>query len=79
MTTSRSATSATVWSSTFVPSKSPYPEFGQDGYSVAWVDTDTGRFQVLVDGARPASGTVGHLVQVTLGGDTVEMFVADPS
>ncbi|WP_231992470.1 hypothetical protein [Mycobacterium sp. 1164985.4] len=68
-----------MWSSTFVPSKSPYPEFGQDGYSVAWVDTDTGRFQVLVDGARPAPGTVGHLVQATLGDDTVEMFVADPS
>ncbi|MCV7060655.1 hypothetical protein H7I76_09215, partial [Mycolicibacterium vaccae] len=34
--------------------KSPYPDHGQDGYSVAWVDTDAGRFQVLVDGARPA-------------------------
>ena len=70
---------ATVWSSTFVPSKSPYPEFGQDGYSVAWVDTSEGRFQVLVHGARPVPGTVGRLVAATLGGDAIEMFVADPS
>jgi hypothetical protein len=70
---------ATVWSSTFVPSRSPYPDYGQDGYSVAWVDTHAGRFQVLVDGARPAPGTTGRLVRATLGEDAVEMFVADPS
>ena len=76
---SGSETSATVWSSTFVPSKSPYPEFGQHGYAVAWVDTGDGRFQVLVDGARPAPGTVGRLVAATLGEDAVAMFVADPA
>lgn len=76
---SASATAATVWSSTFVPSKSPYPEFGQDGYSVAWVDTDAGRFQVLVDGARPEPGAIGRLVTQTLGDDAVEMFMADPA
>ena len=70
---------ATVWSSTFIPSKSPYPEFGQDGYSVAWVDTADGRLQVLVDGARPVPGTTGRLVRATLGADDVEMFTADPS
>lgn len=70
---------ATVWSSTFVPSNSPYPDFGQNGYSVAWVDTPDGRFQVLVDGARPVPGTVGRLVAATLGDDAVEMFVADAS
>ncbi len=68
-----------MWSSTFVPSKSPYPEFGQDGYSVAWVDTDAGRFQVLVKGAQPVPGTIGRLVTQTLGDDAVEMFVADPA
>ncbi|HZN81290.1 MAG TPA: hypothetical protein VFC01_16615 [Mycobacterium sp.] len=72
-------TPATVWSSTFVPSKSPFPEFGQDGYAVAWVDTEDGRFQVLVDGARPVPGTVGRLVSATLGEDAIEMFVADPT
>ncbi|EHI13382.1 hypothetical protein [Mycolicibacterium thermoresistibile] len=70
---------ATVWSSTFVPSKSPFPEYGQNGYSVAWVDTDDGRFQVLVDGTRPAPGTKGRLVPTTLGEETVELFVADQS
>ncbi len=72
-------TRAIVWSSTFVPSKSPYPEFGQEGYAVAWVDTGDGRFQVLVDGARPTPGTVGRLVSTTLGEDAIEMFVADPA
>ena len=76
---SASETAATVWSSTFVPSKSPYPEYGQEGYSVAWVDTAGGRLQVLVDGSRPAPGTVGRLIAATLGDDAVEMFVADPS
>lgn len=76
---SETANPATVWSSTFVPSKSPYPEFGQDGYSVAWVDTEAGRLQVLVDGQRPAPGTTGRLVHTTLGEDAIEMFVADPS
>lgn len=74
-----SETRATVWSSTFVPSKSPYPDFGKDGYAVAWVDTVDGRFQVLVDGVRPTPGTVGQLVSTTLGEDTIEMFVADPA
>ena len=76
---SASKIAATVWSSTFVPSKSPYPEFGQTGYCVAWVDTVGGRLQVLVDGARPAPGTAGRLVAATLGDDAVRMFVADPS
>lgn len=71
--------SATVWSSTFVPAKSPYPEFGQDGYSVAWVDTAAGRLQVLVEGDRPTPGTTGRLTRAVLGADDVEMFVADPS
>ena len=79
LTMSASETAATVWSSTFVPSKSPYPDYGQEGYSVAWVDTAGGRLQVLVDGARPAPGTVGRLIAATLGDDAVEMFVADPS
>jgi hypothetical protein len=70
---------ATVWSSTFVPSKSPYAEFGQEGYSVAWVDATNGRLQVLVDGARPAPGTKGRLVTAMLDDDEVQMFVADPS
>jgi hypothetical protein len=68
---------ATVWSSTFVPSKSPYPEFGQEGYSVAWVDTDDGRVQVLVDGSRPAPGTSGRLLPKTLGDRAIQIFVAD--
>jgi len=70
---------ATVWSSTFVPSKSPYPEFGQDGYCVAWVDSGHTRLQVLVEGARPAPGTTGRLVEKSLGDATVAVFVADPS
>lgn len=72
-------TTASVWSSTFVPSKSPYPDYGQDGYSVAWVDTLDGRLQVLVDGPRPAPGAVGRLVTTTLGDDSVEVFVEDRS
>lgn len=72
-------TAATVWSSTFVPAKSPYPGFGQDGYSVAWVDTCGGRLQVLVDGPRPAPGAIGRLVSATLGDDCVEVFVEDRS
>lgn len=76
---SASEHSATVWSSTFVPSKSPYPEFGSDGYSVAWVDTEDGRLQVLVEGDRPAPGTQGRLVATALGDDEVQMFVADAS
>ncbi|WP_046314955.1 hypothetical protein [Mycobacterium sp. UM_Kg1] len=66
--------SATVWSSTFVPSKSPYPDYGTAGYSVAWVDTADGRLQVLVDGDRPAPGSVGRLIERTLGDDVVTMF-----
>ncbi|CAA0079006.1 Uncharacterised protein [Mycolicibacterium vanbaalenii] len=70
---------ATVWSSTFVPYASPYTDYGQQGYSVAWADTASGRLQVLVDGDRPAPGTVGWLVTSTLDGESVDMFVADPA
>lgn len=76
---SASERSATVWSSTFVPSESPYPEFGAEGYSVAWVDTQNERLQVLVDGDRPTPGATGRLVATTLGDDEVQMFVADAS
>lgn len=69
--------SATVWSSTFIPSKSPFTGYGADGYSVAWVDAGTERLQVLVDGDRPAPGTVGRLTIRTLDEQPVEMFVAD--
>ncbi|ORW16409.1 hypothetical protein AWC18_18710 [Mycolicibacter nonchromogenicus] len=79
MSPAESQQPATVWSSTFIPSKSPYPEFGQEGYSVAWVDTGVGLLQVLVDGARPVPGTTGRLVGATLGADNVEVFRADPS
>lgn len=68
---------ATVWASTYVPRKSPIPEFGAEGYSVAWVDTSDGRFQVLVDGDRPRPGTVGRLVDATFGDESVDLFVAD--
>ncbi|MED5810846.1 hypothetical protein VST63_00615 [Mycolicibacterium sp. 050232] len=76
MPTSMPDRRATVWSATFVPSKSPYPEYGQDGYSVAWVDTAAGRLQVLVDGVRPAPGTTGTLIEVSLDGTPIDMFVA---
>lgn len=68
---------ATVWSSTFIPSKSPLSGFGADGYSVAWVDSGTERLQVVVDGARPTPGTTGRLMARTFDGETVEMFTAD--
>lgn len=67
---------ATVWSSTFIPAKSPYPEFGAEGYAVAWVDTAAGRVQVLVEGARPTPGTVGQLVVRTLDDQDVDVFSA---
>ncbi|MDA2894921.1 hypothetical protein PDG61_28685 [Mycolicibacterium sp. BiH015] len=67
---------ATVWSSTFIPSKSPFSDFGADGYSVAWVDTAEGRIQVLVEGDRPASGTVGAVVVRTLDEQAVDVFTA---
>jgi hypothetical protein len=70
---------ATVWASTFVPSKSPFAEYGQEGYSVAWVDVNDERLQLLVDGPRPTPGTVGRLVNATLGDDSVEVFVANNS
>lgn len=70
---------ATVWASTFVPSKSPLADFGQDGYSVAWIDTADGRRQVLVSGTRPAPGTTGRLTESTIGDTDVELFVADPA
>lgn len=68
---------ATVWSSTFVPAPSPFPELGNDGCSVAWVDTAEGRLQVLVDGPRPAPGTAGRLVERTLDGFSTDVFTAD--
>lgn len=70
---------ATVWWATFVPSKSPIPEFGQDGYHVAWVDTEAGREQILVDGARPEPGARGRIVVRRLGESSVEMFVEHPA
>ena len=69
---------ATVWASTFVPAKAPLADYGQDGYSVAWVDTADGRHQVLVSGSRPDPGTKGRLVESTVGDANVELFVADP-
>lgn len=68
---------ATVWSSTFVPSKSPIPDYGQQGYSVAWVDTAKGRCQILVAGAAPAPGAQGHIEELTIGDTTIELFVED--
>ncbi|BBX18044.1 hypothetical protein CRI77_15120 [Mycolicibacterium duvalii] len=68
---------ATVWSSTFIPTTSPIT--GSAGYSVAWVDTDTERLQVLVDGARPAPGTPGRLTSRAVDDQTIEMFVAETS
>lgn len=65
---------ATVWASTFVPRKSPIPGYGQDGYSVAWVDTSDGRLQVLVSGPCPAPGAVGRVVEKTLVDDTIILF-----
>ena len=76
MPTSSPDRPATVWSSTFIPAKSPYPQYGADGYSVAWVDTDEGRVQVLVDGSRPTPGTHGRLIKRMLDDDAVEMFSA---
>ena len=67
---------ATVWSSTFIPSKSPFSDFGSEGYSVAWVDTAEGRIQVLVDGDRPTPGTVGAVVVRTLDEQAVDVFCA---
>ncbi|MEB4212139.1 hypothetical protein [Mycobacterium sp. 94-17] len=67
---------ATVWASTFVPSKSPVPGFGQNGYSVAWVDTTDGRIQVLVSGPRPAPGAVGRLVEQIMGDAKTLVFEA---
>lgn len=70
---------ATVWSSTFVPSKSPILGFGEDGYSVAWVDAPDGREQVLVSGSQPAPGARGRIILTPIADVTVELFVADPS
>ncbi|MDG4669122.1 hypothetical protein [Mycobacterium sp. 236(2023)] len=67
---------ATVWSSTFIPSRSPFSDFGTDGYSVAWVDTTEGRIQVLVEGDRPAPGTIGAVVVRTLDEQAVNVFSA---
>lgn len=76
-TESRAEISATVWASTFVPSKSPIAGYGQDGYSVAWVDTSDGRMQVLVLGPRPAPGTAGRLRTHIYGDTNVDLFEAD--
>ncbi|WP_299577183.1 hypothetical protein [uncultured Williamsia sp.] len=54
---------ATVVASTLIPSTSPVT--GEKGYSVAWVDTDAGREQVLVRGERPSAGTRGRVVVET--------------
>jgi hypothetical protein len=70
---------ATVWASTFVPTKSPIPGYGQDGYSVAWVDTPDGRLQVLVLGPKPEPGTVGRVVEKTLGDTATVLFEGDPT
>lgn len=70
---------AMVWASTFVPAKSPIPGYGQDGYSVAWVDTPDGRLQVLVLGPRPEPGTVGRVVEKTLGDTATVLFEGDPA
>lgn len=70
---------ATVWASTFVPTKSPIPGYGQDGYSVAWVDTPDGRLQVLVLGTKPEPGTVGRVVEKTLGDTVTVLFEGDPT
>lgn len=71
--------SATVWASTFVPKASPIPGYGEEGYSVAWVDTPDGRLQVLVSGPRPAPGTVGRVVEKTFGETKAVLFEADPA
>ncbi|MBI2702070.1 hypothetical protein A9W98_04280 [Mycobacterium gordonae] len=76
---SRADSAVTVWASTFVPAKSPIAGYGQDGYSVAWVDTPEGRLQVLVSGPRPVPGAVGRLRPHTLGDTTVDLFEADPA
>ena len=65
---------ATVWASTFVPAKSPIPGYGQEGYSVAWVDTPDGRLQVLVSGPRPVPGTVGRVVERTFEETKIILF-----
>ncbi len=70
---------ATVWSSAFVPSRSPIREFGQEGYSVAWVDTDDGRRQILVVGDPPAPGAQGQIEELTLSEETIEVFVEGPA
>lgn len=69
--------SATVWSATWVPSRSPIEGFGAEGYAVAWVDTADGvRTQVLVAGPAPAPGTAGRLTSHTFGDEPVELFEA---
>ncbi|CAM2796570.1 hypothetical protein [Mycobacterium intermedium] len=70
---------ATVWSASFVPAKSPIPGYGENGYSVAWVDTDGERLQVLVSGPRPAPGTTGRLIRTSLSDETVLLFHENPA
>jgi hypothetical protein len=70
---------ATVLASTFVANRSPIPDYGQEGYSVAWVDTADGRLQILVSGQRPAPGATGRIETQTLGDSAVEMFVEEPA
>jgi hypothetical protein len=66
---------ATVWSSTWVPAKSPIEGFGVDGYAVAWVDTDDAtRIQILIDGPAPAPGTPGRLAERSFGDLVIALF-----
>jgi hypothetical protein len=68
----------TVWAATTVPGPSPLNS-AQEGYSVAWVDRADGtRVQVLTDGLpAPAPDTVGKLSRITVGEETVDVFVAE--
>ena len=70
---------ASVWSSTFVPTPSPLPDYGEEGYSVAWVDTEDGRVQVLVEGDRPMPGVRGRIAESTFGDEEVDVFIEDHS
>ena len=81
MTTESSAPGrpATVWAATTVPARSPYPDFGADGYSVAWVDGPVGREQVLVLGATPSPGTSGRIVAHVVEETELQVFIADPA
>lgn len=65
----------TVWSATWVPSASPYPGYGDEGYAVCWVDLDGGdRVQVLAVGPRPEPGATGQMSTLTLDEISLEVF-----